>query len=244
MPTSSHFPSLAFAPNPTPKHPYTYFYVCLCIFQRTIIHLYWIHSSFFEWPKVTYSLSRLYVVWCGRLSVFPVHNKLCLGQCLLPVVKGWMGPCKVGGAEPRGLWYVTIRSVPVSQLHTALQHSGGFIILVFFFQESFRTNIWKCYRPPLAVLNNQGREPFTYVGMSYLKFTIGYMVAVACCFDHSLGLGSFPTSPPEEADNAQRWDWCELATAAGSRDRSVQIQWSLCHVCQQSHRLNKLSVTG
>lgn len=57
------------------------------------------------------------------------------------------------------------------------------------------------------------------------------------CF---LGLDSFPTTPPEE-DNALLWDGWQLATAAGSRDRSVQIQWSLCHVCQQSDRLNKLA---
>lgn len=59
-------------------------------------------------------------------------------------------------------------------------------------------------------------------------------------FDCVLDLDSFPTSPLEE-DNALLWDWWQLATAAGSRDRSVQIQWSLCHVCQQSHRLNKLA---
>lgn len=30
-----------------------------------------------------------------------------------------MGPHKVGGAQARGLWYVTIRSVPVSHLHNS-----------------------------------------------------------------------------------------------------------------------------
>lgn len=52
--------------------------------------------------------------------MFPVHNRPCLGQCLLPVVNGYMGPCKVGGAEPRGLWYVIIGSVAVSQLHNSI----------------------------------------------------------------------------------------------------------------------------
>lgn len=62
----------------------------------------------------------------------------------------------------------------------------------------------------------------------------------AYIFDCFLGSDSFPTAPPEK-DNTLLWDWSELATAAGSRDRSVQIQWNLCHVCQQSHRLNKLA---
>lgn len=35
-----------------------------------------------------------------------------------------MGPHKVGGAQARGLWYVTIRSVPVSHLHNSNETHG------------------------------------------------------------------------------------------------------------------------
>lgn len=157
-----------------------------------------------------------------------------------------MGPHKVGGAEPRGLWYVTIRSVPVSQLHNStaahwrkakIINSQSFSwihmnILIFFVWShasatvKFTTLIMLCTTTPHLKM---------YHWLASGNFPLQLQPVIFDCF---LGLESFPTSPPEE-DNALLWDWCELATAAGSRDRSVQIQWSLCHVCQQSHRLNK-----
>lgn len=113
-PDSLHFFTRHSSLLPPPPTPPIRIFLCLFVSfskaSQTIIHLCWIHSSFFEcWPRVTYSLSCLYVVWRGRFSMFSVHNRLCPANvcCLLWRAKWgptrWEGPnWGASGMSPSG----------------------------------------------------------------------------------------------------------------------------------------------
>lgn len=96
-----------------------------------------------------------------------------------------MGPHKVGGAQARGLWYVTIRSVPVAHLHNS---NETLLFRYFLFHSQFPAFLFLRPRSE-AILRTCSFNKHPSVGISRLHSVL---------FSNLLGLSSLPRLQPGE----------------------------------------------
>lgn len=151
-----------------------------------------------------------------------------------------MGPHKVGGAQLRGLWCVTISQC---QYHSSLialnltRRTPKSLIVRHFFNRS---------KPTFEIcptLKTQISHLFIFVHQNpihcnhstkRLGLAILHLKSNLLFF---LVFASFPTILPKKIikDNMLLWVCVWQSIIAHNRDKSFLIKWSLFHLCQQSH---------